>query len=99
MAQSSFYSKNFLPTWPPVSNRQYADPQSTYWYELARGEMARLTALVGPDAADQWIEENVDENATWQRIHELLQRHVNQLVEAGVPCSLQNNITTTGEAL
>jgi hypothetical protein len=97
MAQSTFYSKNFLPTWPPVSNRQYADPQSTYWHELARGEMARLTALVGPDAADQWIEENVDENATWQRIHELLQRHVNQLVVvASCPCT-QSNITT-GEA-
>lgn len=82
MAQTSFFSQNFI-GWPPVSIRMYADPQSRYWFELAAGEKSRLVKLIGLEAANQWIDENIDENATWQRIHELLQRRVNQVVEGG----------------
>lgn len=75
MAQTSFYSKNYV-GWPPTPLSEYTNPESGYWYGLAQGAKKRLDDRLGIEASDEWFTQNVDTTGTWEAIYRTMEAHL-----------------------
>ena len=67
MAQTSFYSVRYTPSWPPVLWTEYNDPDSEYWHGEAVLAGKLLEARMGTEAFCSWYEAQ-DETDTWRAL-------------------------------
>jgi|ERR671925_2017073 hypothetical protein len=76
MSQTTFYSKNYAPTWPPTPLRVAAaaltNPDSRYWHDQAQAAIDRLDkTILDPQAWNRWIQlyqAAGPESMTWREI-------------------------------
>lgn len=71
--RTTFYSKNYTQTWPPVPVREFYDANSSYWQRQAQATCQTLANMLGDDyaafAEATWPGDAID-GLTWRQIYD-----------------------------